>query len=320
MENVIVMAVGHHHIFHLVAPTVAKAKGWFEEGGIKNYQFHITGTDEDTLTGMKEGKIHIGLDPKPILLINEFCKGERFYIIAGWLNKPPFCLVGAKGINSLSDLKGKRIGSRETGGIDALQMKNFLRFHGIDPEREIELVISGMNSRAQQKPLLDNGTLQAAMVIRRDALRMTEEGYKILADFAEIYPEGFPQRVIAVTEQFLRENSSLIKPFLKAMIRAYRMMNQNYEETYSIICKAVDRGELKWDRDIDHELWKTKYPFFDAIPADGMVALKGLETLVEEQKKAGTIPESFRIEDILRLEFVREAAKEVNDLFGQGYE
>ena len=319
-DSTLVMAVGHHHLFHLVAPTLAKAKGWFEAEGITNYEFVVTGKDELTLPAMSQGKIHIGLDPKPALLIKEFCEGRRFKIIAGWLNKPPFSLVGAKGIKTAQDLKGKRIGGREIGGIDTLQMKNFLRTQGVDPEKDVGLVVSGMNSRAQQQPLLDSGEIQAAMILRGEAPAMVPEGYTILADFNDIYPDGFPQRVIATTEEFLEKRSNLIKPILKAMIRAFRMMNQNYPETIKIIHAAVARGELKWDRDIDHDLWKTKYPFFDAIPADGMVTRKGLETVVREGREVGKIPASFKMEDILRLEFVIEAAREVDAQFGQGYE
>jgi NitT/TauT family transport system substrate-binding protein len=319
-NSAIVMAVGHHHLFHLVAPTVAKAKGWFEAEGIKNYEFVITGTDERTLLEMNQGRIQIGMDPKPMLVIKEFLEGSRIFIIGGWLNKPPFSLVGAKGIKTVQDLKGKRVGSRELGGIDAVQMKNYLRSQGLDPEKDIELIVSGMNSRAQQQPLLDSGKLQAAMILRGEAPGMVPEGYTLLVDFNDVYPDGFPQRVIAVTEDFLEKRSSVIKPFLKAMIRAYRMMKQNYPETLKIINEAVARGEIKWDRDIDHELWKTKYPFFDAIPADGMVTLKGLETVIREGREVGKIPASFKMEDIVRLDFVKDAAREVDAQFGEGYE
>ena len=319
-DSTIVMAVGHHHLFHLVAPTVAKAKGWFEAEGITNYEFVITGTDERTLLEMNLGKIQIGMDPKPALVIKEYLEGSRFFIVGGWLNKPPFSLVGAKGIKTVQDLKGKRVGSRELGGIDAVQMKNYLRSQGLDPEKDIELIVSGMNSRAQQQPLLDSGKLQAAMILRGEAPGMVPDGYSLLVDFNDVYPDGFPQRVIAVTEDFLKNKSHLIKPFLKAMIRAFRMMNQNYPETLKIINEAVARGELKWDRDIDHELWKTKYPFFDAIPADGMVTIKGLQTVINEGRSAGKIPASFKMEDILRTEYVIAAAQEVDAQFGQGYE
>ena len=319
-DSTIVMAVGHHHLFHLVAPTVAKAKGWFEAEGITNYEFVITGTDERTLLEMNQGKIQIGMDPKPALVIKEYLEGSRYFIVGGWLNKPPFSLVGAKGIKTVQDLKGKRVGSRELGGIDAVQMKNYLRSQGLDPEKDIELIVSGMNSRAQQQPLLDSGKLQAAMILRGEAPGMVPDGYTLLVDFNDVYPDGFPQRVIAVTEEFLAKHSNIIKPFLKAMIRAFRMMNQNYPETLKIINEAVARGELKWDRDIDHELWKTKYPFFDAIPADGMVTIKGLQTVINEGRSAGKIPASFKMEDILRTEYVIEAAREVDAQFGQGYE
>jgi len=49
------------------------------------------------------------------------------------------------------------------------------------------------------------------------------------------------------------------------------------------------------------------------------VTLEGLETVIREERAAGKIPPSFRMEDILRLEFVREAVKEINAAYGEGY-
>ena len=317
-KNTTIMAAGHHHIFHLIAPTLAREKGWFEAEGLTDYEFFATGTDERTLFEMNLGQIHFGLDPKPALVIQAFCGGQKIFIIGGWLNKPPFSFVGAKGIKKPHDLKGKRIGGREIGGIDTRHMKNFLRSQGIDPEKDVELVVSGMNSRAMQKPLLDSGQIQGAMIIRSQAKEMVAEGYTILADFSTIYPDGYPQRLIATTGEVLEKKSHLIKPFLKGMIRAFRMMNQDYAGTKEIINQVVSRGELRWDSDMDLNLWKDKYPLFEAIPADGMVTLKGLEAVIREE--GDKIPASFKMKDILRLEFVKDAAREIDAQFGQGYQ
>ncbi len=43
-------------------------------------------------------------------------------------------------------------------------------------------------------------------------------------------------------------------------------------------------------------------------------------TVIREEREAGKIPPSFKMEDIVRLELVKEAAREVDAQFGQGYE
>ena len=318
-KNTVIMAAGHHHLFHLIAPTLAREHGWFEEEGLTDYEFFATGTDERTLFEMGLGQIQFGLDPKPTTVIDAFLKGQRVFIIGGWLNKPPFSYVGAKGIKTLDDLRGKKIGGREWGGIDTQHMKNHLRSHGIDPDKDVEVVVSGFPCRSMQKPLLDSGAVQAAAVLNSEVPGMVAEGYTLLADLPALYPYGYPQRVIVTTEEVLQKRPQLIKPFLKGLIRGFRMMNQDYDKTMEIVNKVVARGELRWDTDMELELWKEKYPFFEAIPADGMVTLQGLETVVREERAAGNIPASFRMEDILRLEFVQEAAKEIDARFGQGY-
>jgi hypothetical protein len=37
-KNTIIMAASHHHIFHLIAPTLAIEKGWFEAEGLIDYE------------------------------------------------------------------------------------------------------------------------------------------------------------------------------------------------------------------------------------------------------------------------------------------
>lgn len=318
-KNTIIMAAGHHHLFHLIAPTMAREHGWFEEEGLTDYEYFATGTDERTLFEMGLGQIQFGLDPKPTTVIDQFIKGQRVFIIGGWLNKPPFSYVGAKGIKSIEDLRGKKIGGREWGGIDTQHMKNHLRSHGIDPDKDVEVVVTGFPCRTMQKPLLDSGQIQAGAVLNSEVAGMVAEGYPLLADLPALYPYGYPQRVIVTTEEVLQNRSHLIKPFLKGLIRGFRMMNQDYYKTMEIVDQVVKRGELRWDTDMDFDLWKTKYPFFEAIPADGMVTMQGLETVVREERAAGKIPDSFRMDDILRLEFVKEAAKEIDAKFGQGY-
>lgn len=56
-----------------------------------------------------------------------------------------------------------------------MYIKNFLRRHGIDPEKDVELVVSSMNSWAMQKPLLDSGKTQGAMILKSEAAAVVAE-------------------------------------------------------------------------------------------------------------------------------------------------
>ena len=64
-NNKWLLAAGHVHLFHLVAPIIARARNYFRDEGAGDCDFIYSGSDAKTLEGMRHGSIHIGLDPKP---------------------------------------------------------------------------------------------------------------------------------------------------------------------------------------------------------------------------------------------------------------
>ena len=59
---------------------------------------------------------------------------------------------------------------------------------------------------------------------------------------------------------------------------------------------------------------------FERIPQDGSVNEAGLVEVIEEEKGAGKLPSSFKLDDIVIDRFVKEANVKVNERFGSGCE
>lgn len=67
-EKKLKVAAGHYHLFHRVAPTVAKAKGYFAEEGLE-VDISATGADLKSLQALNQGEIDIVVDLKtPVAL------------------------------------------------------------------------------------------------------------------------------------------------------------------------------------------------------------------------------------------------------------
>ncbi len=312
------LAAGHHHLFHIVAPIVARARGYFAQEGAGECDFFCTGSDANTIQGMGEGRYHIGLDPKPFLVCGAKAQGADLRIVGGWLNSPAYAFIAARGrdIRSLQDLAGKKISVREPDGIDTRFTRALFRREGLDADRIVQWVVKGSRSRAFQQPLLDSGEVDAAMIISKDALAMAREGYPLLADLAEVYPRGYAVRVTAATGEVVRHEAERLTGLLRALIRSYRFMNERYRETMEIVQKAG----YELDKDMDGSLWEGKYHMFERIPRDGMVNEAGLELVIEEEKAAGKLPCGFAMNEILLDRFARAAADSVDRRFGAGYE
>lgn len=314
-----VLAAGHHHLFHIIPGIVARARGYFEAEGAGECDFLTTGSDANTLTGMKDGKYQVGLDPKPFFVAGAKAnEAADLWVIGGFLNTPAYAFMAAKGrgITRLQDLKGKRVAVREPDGIDARFTRQVFRRNGLNADEMVHWVCNGSPSRRFQQPAMDSGETDAAMIILRDVSGMIEEGYPMLADLREIYPHGYAVRTTAVRGDVMRQEPERLTGLMRALIRAYRFMNQRYEETMEI----VKRADYKFDKDMDSSLWETRYHMMERVPQDASVSVEGLAEVIEEEKIAGKLPRSFGVKDILVDRFYKEAVASVNQRFGKGCE
>ena len=312
------LSAGHHHLFHIVAPIVAQARGYFDQEGAGECEFFCSGSDAETIEGMRQGRYHIGLDPKPFLLCGAKAQGADVFIVGGWLNSPAYAFIAAKGrgIRSLADLKGKKVSVREPDGIDTRFARAVFRHQGLDADSMVQWVTAGARSRRIQQPLFDSGAVDAAMIILQDAPGMVADGYPLLGDLSKLYPNGYAVRITAATGDVVRNEPERLTGLLRALIRGYRFMNQRYPETKEILTKAG----YELDKDMDAALWEGKYHMFERIPPDGSVNEAGLKLVIDEEKAAGKLPASFQAEEILITRFVKEAAESVNRRFGDGSE
>lgn len=308
------LAAGHHHLFHIIPAIVARARGYFEAEGAGDCDFLTTGSDANTVAGMREGKYQVGLDPKPFFVTAAKAEGADLWVIGGFLNTPAYAFMAAKGrgITKLQDLKGKRVAIREPDGIDCRFTRQVFRRSGLNADEMVQWVCNGSPSRSRQQPLMDSGEIDASMIILRDVAGMIAEGYPMLADLREIYPQGYAVRTTAVRGDVMRQEPERLTGLLRALIRAYRFMNQRYEETMEI----VSRADYKFDKDMDTSLWETRYHMMERVPQDGSVSIEGLKEVIEEEKIAGKLPPSFGVEDVVMDRFVKEAAASVNRRFG----
>ena len=312
------LSAGHHHLFHIVAPIVARARGYFDQEGAGECDFFCSGSDAETINGMRQGRYQVGLDPKPFLLCGAKAQGADLFIVGGWLNSPAYAFIAAKGraIRTLADLKGKKVSVREPDGIDTRFARALFRSEGLDADQMVEWVTAGARSRRMQQPLFDSGKVDAAMIILQDVPGMVADGYPLLGDLSKLYPNGYAVRVTAARGDIARDEPERLTGLLRALIRGYRFMNQRYPETKEILTKAG----YQLDKDMDAALWEGKYHMFDYIPLDGAVNEAGLQLVIDEEKSTGKLPAGFKAEEILITRFVKEAAESVDRRFGEGCE
>lgn len=302
------LIVGHHHLMHVVAPNIAIHEKFFSEAGLDNVEIIVSGRDEKTIDMLLAEEADISLDLKTSDIAMAKVAGKDLCIIAGWITRNILLgLVGAKGINKISDLKGKVVGVREIpDGFTYQTGRLWLKHFGLDPDRDVAFMPTGDGTWHIQKKLLDSGRLQARYIHTRSREEVIKEGYPILIDHQELFPDGYAPRIIAATNKFVDSNPDTVKAVLKGMFRAFDFVRQ--AENWERVKEIIKNRNLKfWDE--DPSTYDRPHDNLDNLTPDGLVTIGQIEGVLKEQRLAGNVPETLKAQDILRLELAEEVLR-----------
>ncbi len=317
----ITIAIGMDQVHHRWHVMVAKEQHFFEEEGIKEFDIITTNHNDDNLgLALIEGRAHFGLDARPQSVFQWVTKKQAdIFLIGGNKNQFHMAVLGAKGIKSVADLNGKRIGtstakSDKRVSLDTAQAKIMLKSVGLELGKNVIWVSGVQFHPTMGDPIaaLKRGEAESVFIWDTDVPKMQAEGYPVLLRFKEFYVDGYPDRGIITTGVFINKHPQTVISFLKAMIRAYRFvrdMPKNYE--YIVNLDNRLRAEHRDAKESPDSAITIEKLASGPHPLDGRLPVRGLEAILKQEKEAGNIPESFTVDRVVRLEFVEQANSEL---------
>jgi hypothetical protein len=167
-------------------------------------------------------------------------------------------IVARRGISSLEELKGKRLGismPRATTGFVALLLAQRM---GWDPVHDISLMHEGRDVET-----LRQGEVDAIVAAERTYAAAKPEGFSILADTKE-WGESLAGNSVMVTEEWLEDpaNREAARRFLLATLEGIALFHQDRELALRVLAEwngVTDRtfAETMYDRGI----WTPREPF-----------------------------------------------------------
>ena len=243
---------------------------------------------------------------------------DELRIIGGWRNQFRGTLIGAPGIKTIADFKGKRVGDWYKGSIATLWYEHQLRQVGIDPDREIDWKIGYQygSIRDAWKPLLA-GETDVAIVANNFVPQMLERGFNKIYDFVEdTKPHGRPDRVTVARVAFIARNPELVKRYWKATIRGYHLMrivpdNFAFQRFVEAKLRVGNPDESERMRDLLSPALMENY----FVPLDGQLSAEGVWRILQEHLDAGVLSKSISrrdVDEVVRQELVQEAWEELS--------
>ena len=219
---------------------VAAEKGFWKSEGIdvavKQFDDYMGGS----VKAFKFGKIDFGI----MMLGNAvdlIRKAPRYTIIYehDWSHGGDLFILSGK-LNSIEDLKGKRVGAYSTAApigffLDKVLQNAHLKI------RDVELIEVSNTSKLNKA--FRNNVVSAIVSYDPEASKVVDDGAGKLmftsADFPGVIPEG-----IVVQNRILRDNPGDVQKFLRGWLRAVKWQSDpaNREEYFAILKRTMFKG------------------------------------------------------------------------------
>ena len=276
---------------------IAQERGFFRQEGILADVVQVRGNIG--VTALLSGDAHAVNNVGTVIRAMER-SDLPVKVVSQSLKKNLFWLVTKPEVKSLSELKGKIFGTTTLGGSQHLAALRLLQKAGLDPDKDITVVIGG-DVPAQMQSLV-SGVIQLAalspptVILARDKFKMKIHG-STLEDVPNL------QNGLAFSEKMLREKRDLVKRILRARSRAHRYFWENERGTAAVLASY-----LKVELPVALESYRLARP---AFTANGLATDKEVEEFLRADAEVLKLREPVPAAKIFDFGLQREVNQEL---------
>ena len=276
---------------------IAQDRGFFRQEGLAAEVVQVRGNIG--VTALLSGDAHAINNVGTIIRAMERADLPA-KVVSQSLKKNLFWLVTKPDVKSLGDLKGKVFGTTTLGGSQHLATVRLLQKAGLDPDKDITVIVGG-DVPSQLQSLLAGAIHLAALspptvIVARDKFKLKIHG-STLDDLLNL------QNGLAVSEKLLREKRDLMKRILRARTRAHRYFWENERGTAEVLANY-----LKVDLPVALESYRLARP---AFTANGLATDKEVEDFLRADAAVLKLKEPVQAAKIFDFSLQREVNQEL---------
>jgi NitT/TauT family transport system substrate-binding protein len=221
-------------------------------------------------------------------------------IVTVFQDKPGWDLISQPDIRSVAQMRGKNIAIMSPEGSLAVVAREILRKNGIDPTKEVNLVVMGGDE--VRFPALQTKSIQATLFNTAMSIRAQKEGFTKLAvasDYANLIEGG-----LATSNDRIKQNPERIFRLIRAALKGIHFFVSKKEPAIKYMMEAL--------RMKDRELVNTIYDIQSKLVLrDGFTDDKVLQSMIESMKQTTKVQREIKVSDIFDLTFVKKANEEL---------
>lgn len=285
--------------FEVTPHWVAETQGFFAaEGVIPEATF--SGASTTVIAALVAGQMDV-VTTSPGNAILSRQKGANLVIVGGFVNRAMYNMVGLKGLRTLDDLRGKRIGVAGTSTGDSLLIREMMAVNGMREGDDYTLVRVG--GTPDRYTAIQAGAIDAVTLLDPFNYAALDAGFPNLAALYEYVPDYVHSATI-VREDWARQNEAALLGYQKALIRGIRWAYDPANRE-AVLALAVEKtgAERKYA-----DMALTEHVRANAWPKDGMPNEKGLEWVIAQSAAVGDLePPLPTIADVSDFSYARKS-------------
>jgi NitT/TauT family transport system substrate-binding protein len=279
---------------------VAKKVGYYREEGFDVELIRVLG--RIVIPGILSGDFHY-TSSAALGEIGSILKGLKVKHLMALTDKPSFDLIARQGINSFSDLKGKKIGGGSFVGsqpdevIRAVLVKN-----GLVPDKDVQIIMIG--ATPERFGALKSGIVDATLLSDASSFLSQDEGYKRLAytgDFVRSLGMG-----VMVAEERLAQKPDEVHRFIRATMKGLWFYRNRKKESVAM--------QMEYLKITDPRLGEKSYDFYvKGFTEYGILDEQIMRDTIEYGKRIFKIPAEKEIKpsDVFDTSVVKRVRDEL---------
>jgi ABC-type nitrate/sulfonate/bicarbonate transport system substrate-binding protein len=223
-------------------------------------------------------------------------------IVTVFQDKPGWDLIAQPEIKSVAQLRGKNIAIMSPEGSLAVVAREILRKNGIDPAKDVNLVVMGGDE--VRFPALQTKSIQATLFNSGMSLKAQKEGFTKLAaasDYANLIEGG-----LATSNDKIKQNPERIFRFIRASLKGINFFVSKREPAIKYMTEAL---RLK-DRELINAIYDIQSKL---VLRDGFTDDKVLQAMIDSMKSTTKVQREIKVSDVFDLSFVKKAHEELKN-------
>ncbi len=173
--------------------------------------------------------------------VRAIAQGAPLTIVGGIQPYIDYTLIGAKGIASLNDLKGKLVGVTGAGGIAEFAAVEGLARKGLVRDRDYK-ILYGVGNSPSRAQALEAGRIQASPFSFMEKLELERKGFPVLFDIGQVIT-GFPFVVIVSTRRKAETDPEGTTALLRGLKRSMDLLKTDKERVIATVLKKGSWGD-----------------------------------------------------------------------------